>query len=115
MTGRPHSSITESVNDRRLATSCAGVNHRLPFCCLSRHCAWAWLTSTFSRTIQHDDEQPHQVRTGGDPCSLPQVMALRDEMSKLTHQACPEVDWVQAEILLISLFEINGVELQVAV
>lgn len=58
------------------------------------------------------DEQPRQVRTGGDPRSLPEFMALRDEMSKLTHPARPDVDWAQVEKLSLSLFEINGVELQ---
>ncbi|HCR1139948.1 TPA: type VI secretion system ImpA family N-terminal domain-containing protein [Klebsiella aerogenes] len=58
------------------------------------------------------DEQPRQVRTGGDPRSLSEFMALRDEMSKLTHPARPDVDWAQVEKLSLSLFEINGVELQ---
>ncbi|MEG5548715.1 type VI secretion system ImpA family N-terminal domain-containing protein [Enterobacter wuhouensis] len=58
------------------------------------------------------DEQILQVRTGGDPRSLPQFTALRDEMNKLTHPACPDIDWKQAEKLSLSLFEINGVELQ---
>lgn len=58
------------------------------------------------------DEQPRQVRTGGDPRSLSAFMALRDEMSKLTHPARPDVDWKQVEKLSLSLFEINGVELQ---
>ncbi|MFP2241063.1 type VI secretion system ImpA family N-terminal domain-containing protein [Pseudescherichia vulneris] len=58
------------------------------------------------------DEQPRQVRTGGDPRSLSEFMALRDEMSKLTHPARPDVDWKQVEKLALSLFEINGVELQ---
>ena len=58
------------------------------------------------------DEQPRPVRTGGDPRSLPQFTALRDEMSKLTHPARPDVDWKQVEKLSLSLFEINGVELQ---
>lgn len=58
------------------------------------------------------DEHLRQVRTGGDPRSLPEFMALRDEMSKLTHPARPDVDWAQVEKLSLSLFEINGVELQ---
>ncbi len=58
------------------------------------------------------DEQPRQVRTGGDPRSLSEFLALRDEMSKLTHPARPDVDWEQVEKLSLSLFEINGVELQ---
>jgi type VI secretion system protein VasL len=58
------------------------------------------------------DQQPRPVRTGGDPRSLPEFQALRDEMSKLTHPARPDVDWHQVEKLSLSLFEINGVELQ---
>ncbi|HEY2452113.1 MAG TPA: VasL domain-containing protein [Scandinavium sp.] len=58
------------------------------------------------------DEQPRSVRTGSDPRKLSEFMALRDEMSKLTHPARPDVDWKQVEVLSLSLFEINGVELQ---
>lgn len=60
------------------------------------------------------DKQPRQVRTGGDPRSLPQFTALRNEMSKLTHPARPDVNWQHAETLCLSLFEHNGVELQTA-
>jgi type VI secretion system protein VasL len=58
------------------------------------------------------DQQPRPVRTGGDPRSLSEFMTLRDEMSKLTHPARPDVNWQQVEALSLSLFEINGVELQ---
>lgn len=58
------------------------------------------------------DEQPRQVRTGGDPRALSEFVALRDEMSKLMHPARPDVNWKQVEALSLSLFEINGVELQ---
>ncbi|WP_312983599.1 VasL domain-containing protein [Atlantibacter sp.] len=58
------------------------------------------------------NEHPRPVRTGGDPRPLSEFMALRDEMSKLTHPARPDVDWKQVEALSLSLFEINGVELQ---
>lgn len=58
------------------------------------------------------DQQPRPVRTGGDPRTLSEFMALRDEMNKLTHPARPDVDWKQVEALSLSLFEINGVELQ---
>lgn len=59
-----------------------------------------------------NDEQLRQVRTGGDPRSQPQFTALRNEISKLTHPARPEVDWKEVERLSLSLFEINGVDLQ---
>lgn len=58
------------------------------------------------------DEQPRPVRTGGDPRSLSEFMALRDEMSKLMHPARPDVNWKKVEALSLSLFEMNGVELQ---
>lgn len=58
--------------------------------------------------------QPRPVKTGSDPRTLPDFIALREEMSKLTHPARPDVNWKQVEALSLSLFEINGVELQTA-
>lgn len=54
------------------------------------------------------------LKTGGDPRLLPDYAALRDELSKLTHPARPDVNWRYAENLCLSLFEQNGVELQTA-
>lgn len=54
------------------------------------------------------------LKTGGDPRLLPDYAALRDELSKLTHPARPDVNWHYAEKLCLSLFEQNGVELQTA-
>lgn len=54
------------------------------------------------------------LKTGGDPRTLPDYTALRDELSKLTHPARPDVNWRYAEKLCLSLFEQNGVELQTA-
>lgn len=54
------------------------------------------------------------LKTGGDPRILPDYAALRDELSKLTHPARPDVNWRYAEKLCLSLFEQNGVELQTA-
>lgn len=54
------------------------------------------------------------LRTGGDPRSLPDYIALREEISKLTHPARPDVDWLQVENMVLRLFEHNGVELQTA-
>lgn len=53
-------------------------------------------------------------KTGGDPQSLPDYAALRDEISKLTHPARPDVDWRYVETLCLRLYEHNGVELQTA-
>ena len=54
------------------------------------------------------------LKTGGDPRGLPDFTPLRDELSKLTHPARPDVDWLYAEKLCLSLFEQNGAELQTA-
>lgn len=54
------------------------------------------------------------VKTGGDLRAVADYVALREEMSKLTHPARPDVDWPYAEKLCLSLFEHNGVELQTA-
>lgn len=54
------------------------------------------------------------LKTGGDPRLLPDYAALRDELSKLTHPARPDVNWRYAEKICLSLFEQNGVELQTA-
>lgn len=55
-----------------------------------------------------------KLKTGGDPRSLPDYAALRDEISKLTHPARPDVDWCYMETLCLRLYEHNGVELQTA-
>lgn len=54
------------------------------------------------------------LNTGGDPRTLADYAALREELSKLTHPARPDVNWRYAEKLCLSLFEQNGVELQTA-
>lgn len=54
------------------------------------------------------------LKIGGDPRTLPDFISLRDEMSKLTHPARPDIDWPKVEALALSLFEHNGVELQTA-
>ncbi|HHR4015011.1 VasL domain-containing protein [Enterobacter kobei] len=61
-----------------------------------------------------NDITQRKIKTGGDPRSLPDYAALRDELSKLTHPARPDVNWRYAEKLCLSLFEQNGVELQTA-
>ena len=55
-----------------------------------------------------------KLKTGGDPRSLPDYAALRDEISKLTHPARPDVDWRYVGTLCLRLYEHNGVELQTA-
>lgn len=55
-----------------------------------------------------------QLNTGGDPRALADFAALREELSKLTHPARPDVNWQYVETLCLNLFERNGVELQTA-
>lgn len=55
-----------------------------------------------------------KIHTGSDPRRLPDYAALRDELSKLTHPARPDVNWQYVEKRCLSLFEQNGVELQTA-
>ena len=57
---------------------------------------------------------PQRLRPGGDPRTLPDYAKLRDELSKLTHPARPDVDWQQVETFCLNLFSQNGVELQTA-
>lgn len=59
-----------------------------------------------------NDITQRKIKTGGDPRTLPDYAALRDELSKLTHPARPDVNWHYVEKLCLSLFEQNGVELQ---
>lgn len=61
-----------------------------------------------------NDNSPRKIKTGGDPRTLSDYTALREELSKLTHPARPDVNWLYVEKLCLSLFEQNGVELQTA-
>lgn len=56
--------------------------------------------------------ESRSIRTGGDPRPYPDFSALRDEMSKQTHPARPDIYWDRVEKLALSLFEKNGIELQ---
>ena len=40
-----------------------------------------------------------QIKTGSDPRTLPDYAALRDELSKLTHPARPDMNWHYVEKL----------------
>ncbi|MBF7957473.1 VasL domain-containing protein [Rahnella victoriana] len=55
-----------------------------------------------------------QLRTGGDPRALADYAVLREELSKLTHPARPDVNWQKVEQLCLNLFQQNGIELQTA-
>ncbi len=53
-----------------------------------------------------------QIRVGGDPREFGEFVALRAELSKLLHPACPDIDWAKVEQLCLALLEVNGAELQ---
>lgn len=61
-----------------------------------------------------NDISPRKIKTGGDPRTLPDYAALREELNKLTHPARPDVSWQYVEKRCLSLFEQNGMELQTA-
>ncbi|MFL6967661.1 OmpA family protein [Pseudomonas alvandae] len=52
------------------------------------------------------------VRLGGDPRGYAEFAALRGELAKLGHSACPDVDWQKVEQLCLVLLQLNGAELQ---
>lgn len=52
------------------------------------------------------------LRLGGDPRSCTDFDALRAELAKLKHPACPDVDWPGVERLCLALFREQGLELQ---
>ncbi|VVP23421.1 hypothetical protein PS862_03977 [Pseudomonas fluorescens] len=56
-----------------------------------------------------------RIRAGGDSRGLGEFMALRDELAKLSHPACPDVNWVKVEQLCLTLFQNNGADLQTTV
>lgn len=55
------------------------------------------------------------VRIGGDPRYLEAFKHLCQELAKLNHPACPDVDWERVESFCLALFKKNGVDLQSAV
>lgn len=55
-----------------------------------------------------------RIRLGGDPSAFSEFKALREELARLSHPACPDVDWVKVEQLCLVLFKRNGAELQTA-
>lgn len=54
------------------------------------------------------------IRPGGDPGGFAEHLALRAELGKLNHPACPDVNWEWVEHQCLSLFQVNGVELHCA-
>ncbi|CAI1903440.1 Uncharacterized protein conserved in bacteria [Serratia fonticola] len=54
------------------------------------------------------------LHAGQDPRAWSEYTQLRDELSKLTHPARPDVDWQSVEQLCVTLFRHNGTDLQTA-
>ncbi|CAI0998993.1 type VI secretion system ImpA family N-terminal domain-containing protein [Serratia liquefaciens] len=54
------------------------------------------------------------LHAGQDPRAWSEYTQLRDELSKLTHPARPDVDWQNVEQLCVTLFRHNGSDLQTA-
>ncbi|WP_436883410.1 VasL domain-containing protein [Enterobacter asburiae] len=54
------------------------------------------------------------VHVGQDPRAWSEYTQVRDELSKLTHPARPDVDWRKVEQLCVTLFRHNGTDLQTA-
>lgn len=53
-----------------------------------------------------------RIRVGGDPRGFDEFAQLRTELAKLSHPACPDVDWDRVEQWCLGLFESNGADLQ---
>lgn len=49
----------------------------------------------------------YRISTGGDPRAFTEFGLLRDEISKLTHPARPDVDWQKVEQLIRTRFGIG--------
>jgi len=92
----------DELNTRRLNMQHAKPHKRRP----------SLTPDTPNGRLAMNDIIPRKIKTGGDPRTLPDYTALRDELSKLTHPARPDVNWQHVEKLCLSLFEQNGVELQ---
>lgn len=54
------------------------------------------------------------LHAGQDPRAWTEYTQLRDEMSKLTHPARPDIAWQQVEQWCVTLFRHNGTDLQTA-
>jgi type VI secretion system protein VasL len=54
------------------------------------------------------------LRIATDPRGFAEFAALSHELDKLSHPACPDVDWVEVERLCLSLFQQNGADVQTA-
>ena len=56
----------------------------------------------------------HIITTGEDPRSLPEFVAIREEINKASHPSQPELNWRLVESLALAIFKTNGVDLHTA-
>jgi type VI secretion system protein VasL len=54
------------------------------------------------------------IVTGSDPRSLPEFIAIREEINKASHPSQPELNWRLVESLALTIFKANGVDLHTA-
>lgn len=54
------------------------------------------------------------VRLAADPRGHAEFTLLSEELAKLGHPACPDVDWAKVERYCVALFQHNGADLQTA-
>lgn len=54
------------------------------------------------------------LRLGADPRAHAEFARLSEELAKLSHPACPDVDWAKVEHYCVVLFQLNGADLQTA-
>ncbi|MFA9596386.1 VasL domain-containing protein [Citrobacter telavivensis] len=54
------------------------------------------------------------ITTGADPRTLPEFIAIREEINKASHPAQPELNWRLVESLALTIFKTNGVDLHSA-
>ncbi|MDD2056858.1 OmpA family protein [Pseudomonas sp. GD03860] len=54
------------------------------------------------------------MRIGSDPRGFDEFVSLHEELSKLAHPGCPDIDWIRVEQLCLVLLEQNGAELHTA-
>lgn len=61
-----------------------------------------------------ENQHTQMISTGGDPRSLPEFVALREEIDKASRPSQPEVSWKLVESLALTIFKNNGVDLHTA-
>lgn len=58
--------------------------------------------------------ESQNIIIGSDPRSLPEFIAIREEINKASHPLQPELNWRLVESLALTIFKANGVDLHTA-